>query len=113
MQVEIKIDSAYTEPKLVNIMGNEIKAVIFQAVLCGILGAGFGAGSVIWEAEEWNLVKQTGVYFILVSVSMMPVAYFNYWMEHSVGGFLSYFVILNDIPLDLTNRIVDTGNVGN
>ena len=81
------------EPELVNIMGNEIKAVVFQAVLCGILGAGFSAGSLIWETEEWNLVKQTGVYFILVSVIMMPVAYFNYWMEHSVGGFLRYFGI--------------------
>lgn len=81
------------EPELVTIMGSEIKAVIFQTALCGILGAGFGASSVIWEAEDWNLVKQTGVYFLLVSLIMMPIAYFNYWMEHSVGGFLSYFAI--------------------
>ncbi|MEH2953208.1 DUF3021 domain-containing protein [Candidatus Merdisoma sp. JLR.KK011] len=81
------------EPELVTIMGNEIKAVIFQAVLCGILGAGFGGCSVIWEAEEWSLVKQTGIYFLLVSIIMMPAAYFNCWMEHSVGGFLSYFGI--------------------
>ena len=81
------------EPKLVTMMGSEIKAVTFQTALCGILGAGFGAGSVIWEVEDWNLVKQTGIYFLLVSVVMMPVAYFNYWMEHSIGGFLSYFAI--------------------
>lgn len=81
------------EPELITMMGSEIKAVIFQAALCGILGAGFGAGSVIWEVEDWNLVKQTGIYFLLVSVVMMPVAYFNYWMEHSIGGFLSYFAI--------------------
>ena len=81
------------EPELVTMMGSEIKAVTFQTALCGILGAGFGAGSVIWEVEDWNLVKQTGIYFLLVSVVMMPVAYFNYWMEHSIGGFLSYFAI--------------------
>lgn len=81
------------EPELITMMGNEIKAVIFQAVLCGILGAGFGASSVIWEEEDWSLVKQTGIYFLLVSLIMMPVAYFAYWMEHSIGGFLSYFGI--------------------
>ncbi len=79
------------EPQLITMMGNEIRAVIFQAALCGILGAGFAGGSVIWEAEEWSLVKQTGIYFLLMSVIMMPVAYFTYWMEHSLGGFLSYF----------------------
>lgn len=81
------------EPELVTIMGSEIKAVIFQTALCGILGAGFAASSVIWEAEDWNLVKQTGIYFLLVSLIMMPIAYFNYWMEHSIGGFLRYFAI--------------------
>lgn len=25
---------------------------------------------------------------------MLPVAYFSYWMEHSVAGFFSYFGIL-------------------
>ena len=100
-------------PELISVMGNEINAVILQTLLCGLLGTGAAAGSVVWENEHWSIVKQTGIYFLLLSAFMMPVAYFNYWMEHSAGGFLSYFVILNDIPLDLTNRIVDTGNVGN
>lgn len=54
---------------------------------------GFAASSVIWEMEDWGIVKQTGIYFGIVSVIMMPVAYFLYWMEHSVMGFLSYFGI--------------------
>lgn len=78
-------------PELIKVMGNEIKAVMFQAVLCGILGTVFSASSVIWEIERWSLVKQTGVYFIIVSPVMMPVAYFNYWMKHSIIGFISYF----------------------
>ena len=36
-------------PELIEIMGNEINAVILQTILCGILGTGFAAGSVIWE----------------------------------------------------------------
>ncbi len=80
-------------PELISVTGSEINAVLLQAALCGILGAGFGASSVIWEIESWGLVKQTGIYFLIVSVIMLPVAYVNYWMEHSVKGFLSYFGI--------------------
>lgn len=80
-------------PELISIMGNEIHAVILQALLCGLLGAGFGASSVIWEIEHWSLVKQTGVYFLIIAIIMMPIAYFTYWMEHSIIGFLSYFGI--------------------
>lgn len=80
-------------PELVSIMGNEINAVILQTVLCGILGTGFAASSVIWEMDNWSIVKQTGIYFSIISVIMLPIAYFSYWMEHSAVGFLSYFGI--------------------
>lgn len=84
-------------PELVTAMGNEINAVIVQALLCGLLGIGFGASSVIWELEHWSIAKQSGIYFLLASVFMMPVAYLNYWMEHSIVGFLSYFGIFTFI----------------
>lgn len=80
-------------PELISLMGNEINAVILQTILCGILGVGFAASSVIWEMDSWSSVKQTGIYFSIISVIMLPIAYFSYWMEHSVVGFLIYFGI--------------------
>lgn len=80
-------------PELILVMGNEINAVILQTVLCGILGAGFSASSVIWEVDHWSIVKQTGIYFSIISLIMLPIAYFLYWMEHSVVGFFFYFGI--------------------
>ncbi len=80
-------------PELITVMGNEINAVILQTVLCGLLGAGFAASSVIWSIEHWGIVKQTGIYFAIISLIMIPIAYFTYWMEHSLKGFLSYFGI--------------------
>ncbi len=80
-------------PELEETVGNEINAVMLQALLSGLLGAGFGGSSVIWELENWSLVKQTGIYFLIISAVMLPVAYFTFWMEHSVKGFLSYFGI--------------------
>ena len=80
-------------PELISLMGNEINAVIFQTILCGILGVGFAASSVIWEMDSWSIVKQTGIYFSIISVLMLPTAYVSYWMEHSLQGILSYFGI--------------------
>ena len=80
-------------PELAAITGSEINAVLLQALLCGILGMGFGGCSVIWEIEDWGIVKQTGIYFLIVSAIMMPIAYVTYWMEHSLSDILSYFGI--------------------
>ena len=77
-------------PSLVDEFGSEIGAVVFQAVLCGILGASFAAASLIWEKENWSIAKQTGIYFLIASITMLPIAYFAHWMEHSLIGFLIY-----------------------
>lgn len=78
-------------PELISFMGSEISAVILQALLCGLLGVGFAASSVIWEIERWSIVKQTGIYFFTVSLFMLPIAYFLRWMEHSLAGFFQYW----------------------
>lgn len=78
-------------PELVSAMGSEIHAIILQSILCGILGMGFAAASFIWQIDHWSIVRQTGIYFLTISIIMLPIAYFAYWMEHSLVGFLSYF----------------------
>lgn len=80
-------------PELIDVMGNEINAVILQTVLCALLGGASAVSSIIWEIEYWSIAKQTGIYFLSISVTMLPIAYFLYWMEHSMIGILSYFGI--------------------
>ena len=80
-------------PELEKTMGTEINAVIFQALLCGILGAGFAMASVIWEIETWSIAKQSGIHFAIISAIMLPIAYIANWMQHTLIGFLSYFGI--------------------
>lgn len=77
-------------PALISMMGNEIKAVMLQAFLSGVIGTGFAAGSIVWDIEEWSIIKQSSVYFFLNALIMMPSAYCMYWMEHSVSGMISY-----------------------
>lgn len=80
-------------PSLVERFGSEVNAVIIQTILSAVLGAGFAGCSIIWEKDDWSLLKQTGIYFVIVSVLMMTIAYICEWMEHSVSGVLSYFAI--------------------
>ena len=80
-------------PELTEKMENELNAVILQTVLCGVLGVGFAAASMIWELDSWSLAKQSGVYFLVIGVILLPIAYVTNWMQHSVVGFLSYIGI--------------------
>lgn len=80
-------------PDLIALAGNEINAVVLQTLLCGVIGAGFAASSVVWEKEQWSIAKQTGFYFFINAMLMLPTAYLLNWMEHSLIGFLSYFGI--------------------
>lgn len=78
---------------LVSFTGSEVKAMLMQTILSGILGSVFGGMSFIWEIERWSILKQTAVYFFFVSIPMMGISYLLYWMEHSLSGFLLYFLI--------------------
>lgn len=80
-------------PALLAAVGSQIGAVVVQAVLSGIVGAGFAAASVIWEIEEWSIARQTGSCFVIYGVIMFPIAYLANWMAHTVAGILSYIVI--------------------
>lgn len=80
-------------PSLIERFGNEITAVIVQTILSAVLGSGFAVSSLIWEKDDWSLFKQTSVYFVIVTILMMTVAYICEWIEHSVKGVLCYFAI--------------------
>lgn len=81
------------EPTLEQVMGSELGAMVMQTALCALLGAAFGGLSVIWELDAWSIARQTGAYFLGASIAMLPIAYFNCWMEHTLAGFLEYFVL--------------------
>ena len=80
-------------PEFIASVGNEAMAVAIQALLCGIMGFGFGGASAIWEMDNLSIAAQTGICFLIYSIFMFPIAYITHWMEHSVAGFLSYFGI--------------------
>ena len=53
----------------------------------------FGGASAIWEVESWSLLKQTVIHCLVISVSMLPIAYCMYWMPHNFWGIAGYIAI--------------------
>ena len=80
-------------PEFTEQVGNEAMAGAIQTLLCGIMGSGFAAASVIWEMDSISIAAQTGICFGIYAVVMLPIAYFTNWMEHSAEGVLSYIGI--------------------
>nr|WP_317324012.1 DUF3021 domain-containing protein [uncultured Flavonifractor sp.] len=80
-------------PAFVAQVGTEAGAVLLQTLLCGLTGAGFAAGSVLWDLEGWSLARQTAAYFLLGAALLLPTAYICRWMERSIQGVLSYLGI--------------------
>ena len=77
-------------PQLTALCGNELNAVIIQTICSLIMGAAFAGASVIWEVENWSLLKQTILHFLVISVSTLPIAYCMYWIPHTFRGIVLY-----------------------
>ena len=80
-------------PEFIDMIGNEAAAGAVQTLLCGIMGSGFASASVIWETDSLSIAAQTGICFGIYAVSILPIAYFTNWMEHSAVGIISYIGI--------------------
>lgn len=80
-------------PQLIESTGSELNAVLLQTVCSVLYGAMFAGVSVIWELDNWSILKQTVIHFLVVSIATLPVAYVTHWMHHSVLGMIIYFGI--------------------
>ena len=80
-------------PALVEQCGNEINAVVAQMIASLLYGAVWAGASVIWEMDDWSLLRQTVTHLLAGSIATFPVAYLMYWMKHSIAGVVVYFAI--------------------
>jgi len=86
-------------PELAENCGGELKAVILQSACSVLYGAALAGASVIWEKDNWSLLRQTLTHLAICSLAVLPIAYFMHWMEHSLKGAVIYFGIFAAIYL--------------
>jgi hypothetical protein len=81
-------------------MPNELVAFFWQTLLCGILGAVCSGAYPVFQIDRWSLARQTVVHFLLLSLTMIPIASicgwtsphgFNPW---SILAYMGMFIII-------------------
>jgi hypothetical protein len=89
------LDGQYNpvSPTLSAVFENEIYAVLLQTALLALLGFIYGAAMLIWDIDEWNYIKQTGVFFLICSIAVLLIGYFLQWMPRNLVGALTFYGI--------------------
>ncbi len=80
-------------PNTIAVVGSEMKAVLIQLLIIFILAITYGGGSIIWEIEEWSLLKQTISFYLLNAIPTMGIMYFSDMQAFSTGLLISTFII--------------------
>ena len=75
---------------LLELAGTKIAAVIIQYFLTGIIGLTFASTTVIFEMDEWSLLRQTITHFIITSIVMYVAGFLCGWFPHTVGSTLAW-----------------------
>ena len=78
---------------LVNLAGTKIGAVIIQYFLTGLIGTTFAATTVLFERDNWSLLKQTIIHFIITSIVMYIAGFLCGWFPHKLSSTLIWFGI--------------------
>lgn len=79
----------------------EIETVLFHLGVANIVGIIFSFASLVFEREEWSILKQTMIHFIILLGTFLPIAIWVGWVPASpapillcIGSFIViYFII--------------------
>jgi len=78
-------------PYLNSLAGSQLGAVIIQFFVTGFIGTTFAAGSIIFELDNWSLLKQTVIHFLVTSVLMFIAGLICGWFPRNAVSFLIWF----------------------
>ncbi|CAM4150663.1 DUF3021 domain-containing protein [Bacillus luti] len=66
----------------------EMKTLITYLVTANIVGLIFSFASFIFEKEEWSILKQTSIHFIILLGTFLPTAIWIGWVPNRFGPIL-------------------------
>ncbi len=66
----------------------EIRTLLIQLVAANIIGIIFSVASFVFEREEWSLLKQTTIHFIILLGTFLPAAIWMGWVPNHASAIL-------------------------
>lgn len=61
--------------------GSQASALLVQTLLSGLIGAIAMAGTVLYEVDEWPLLRIMAVHFGMIEASFFPIAFYLGWIK--------------------------------
>ncbi|MDM5190797.1 DUF3021 domain-containing protein [Bacillus sp. DX4.1] len=66
----------------------QTKTLLIHLVTANIVGLIFSFASFVFEKEEWNILKQTIIHFIILLGTFLPVSIWIGWVPVRIGPIL-------------------------
>ena len=87
----------FCDPTFSSMFSNEIVAFIIQMIVSGLLGAICMGGTVVYEIEEWSVLKATATHFLIANGMFILTATFLKWW--SINDWVSNLIFIGIILL--------------
>lgn len=88
-------------PVMERVYGNSLNASLVQLLSSALYGGVFGLSTFVFTKDNWSLVKQTLVHFVIITCTCLLSGWLSFWYPHRVSGVLialgeyivTYFII--------------------
>ena len=80
-------------PYLIKHSSSIMAAVIVQYFITGLIGISFSATTVIFEIDNWSIVAQTALHFVITFAVMFFAGFVCGWFPHTALSILIWLAI--------------------
>ena len=96
------------DPGFIKMIGNELAAFIIQCIVSGIFGALCLSSNIVYELEDWSILKATVTHFLIVMTLFFITGFYLRWLypkDYIMNGIIILVMIIIYIFIWLTQYI--------
>lgn len=71
----------------------DLTSYTYTYFTCGILGSVYTVASLIYQKDEWSLIKQTSVHLAITTPFLFMIGWLNGWLQISTIS-ISIFIVI-------------------
>ena len=85
----------FCDPAFSRMFSNEIVAFLVQMIISGLFGAICMGGTIVYEIEEWSILKATAIHFVIANGTFVITAtILKWWNFDNILADLIYFGVV-------------------
>ena len=80
-------------PDFMTYYSNDLEAMLSSVAIWGLIGVMFSVSSLIFEKDNWSILKQTLVHFLFTYIGVLLVNYLSSWFSYNIKDVLHFTII--------------------